>query len=406
MAEKWVCSDWELHPEKYPTIHVFDKGNEEEEGFCPEDPAFHGVLMLKQWPPPGGNTPAVTITYPSKTDSFVKGSTINILAEASVKEGEIARVEFFIDDDKIGEDSTSPFTYNYAITKEEDFVIKVMAWTDVGLSDTAEINVSVTSGGVDPEIGLCIMMMDASASMLDIAYEGISPLTKLRLVATSAAAGIFDLQRMHNNPHAFVAGYKFDDRYELMFMDTVANLINRYDRDVRKFAAYIYEELFKMQQGTDINQALAVAHSFVDKFMKKQLPKFPLPRYTPMIQRILKYNSNQSVAIPNVRVLIYTDGMQFDTRGSKILHDNPFTKDLIPGVNHDIVIGAFFGKENDDGCKELKGLVSKCPIHDVEQFFLFDSPDKIGNLKYLFRMASGASGFCPKCLDKELKMEV
>ena len=123
-----------------------------------------------------------------------------------------------------------------------------------------------------------------------------------------------------------------------------------------------------------------------------------------MIQRILKYKSTQAVSIPNVRVLIYTDGMQYDANGSKILHDNPFTRYPIEGVNHDIVIGAFFGKENDDGCKELKGLLSRCPIHDVEQFFLFDRPEKIGNLKYLFRMASGASGFCPRCLEKELNI--
>jgi hypothetical protein len=103
-----------------------------------------------------------------------------------------------------------------------------------------------------------------------------------------------------------------------------------------------------------------------------------------------------------VRVLIYTDGMQFDAGGNRILRPNPFTQYPLHGLNHDIVIGAFFGQEDDDGCKELQSLLSRCPIHDEPQFFLFDKPAKIGNLKYLFRMASGASGFCPKCLEKEL----
>jgi hypothetical protein len=94
--------------------------------------------------------------------------------------------------------------------------------------------------------------------------------------------------------------------------------------------------------------------------------------------------------------------MQFDASGGRILRPNPFMQHPFEGLNHDIVIGAFFGEEEDEGCKELQGLLSRCPIHDELQFFLFDKPARIGNLKYLFRMASGASGFCPKCLEKEL----
>jgi hypothetical protein len=75
----------------------------------------------------------------------------------------------------------------------------------------------------------------------------------------------------------------------------------------------------------------------------------------------------------------------------------------VPLLNHDILIGAYFGQESDQGCAELKTLLSNCPIHNSPQFFLFDKPSNIGNLKYLFRMASGASGFCPKCLEKQLK---
>lgn len=250
------------------------------------------------------------------------------------------------------------------------------------------------------EVGLSVILMDASSSMADTAFEG-SPLSRMRLISNSAASGIFDLARMKNNPNAYVAGFKFDDRVEMMFLDTVANLINRY-KDITSFASYLYSELYKMQQGTDINKALQQAHMFVDNFLRKKLPGLPFENYNPMLQRILKYNSVDSVSIPNVRVLIYTDGMQYDANGNRTLQKNPFTEKPLEGLNHDIVIGAFFGKETDEGCTALKGLLSKCPIHDTPQFFLFDNPAQIGNLKYLFRMASGASGFCPKCLEKQL----
>ena len=251
----------------------------------------------------------------------------------------------------------------------------------------------------DQEVGLCIIMMDASSSMTEIAFKDI-PLTRMTLAANCAASGIFDLERMQNNPNAYVACFKFDDRVKLMFVDTVSNIIGRHKK-IETFAAYLYKELFEFQQGTDINKALEQAHSFVSQFLSKKLAGFPVTRYTPMLQRILKFNSNESVSIPNVRVLLYTDGMQYVDKGSKILNPNPFKQKLIDELNHDVLIGAYFGSETDKGCKDLRKLVSNCPKHNVPQFFLFDDPSNIGDLKYLFRMASGASGFCPRCLEEQ-----
>jgi hypothetical protein len=267
--------------------------------------------------------------------------------------------------------------------------------------DSDNVDMNRRSATDAPEVGLCVILMDASSSMTDPAFNG-SPLTRMSLVANSAASGIFDLQRMQNNPNAYVAAFKFDDRVELMFMDTVANIIKKYNGEIRLFAAYIYDELSKMQQGTDINKALNQAYDFVSKFLNKQLPDFISKDYVPMRQRILKYNL-ESVSIANVRVLIYTDGMQYDAHGNRALNPNPFKTHLLPDVNHDVVVGAFFGQADDEGSSQLQTLLSRCPIHDELQFFLFDKPAQIGSLKYLFRMASGASGFCPKCLQKQMQ---
>lgn len=256
----------------------------------------------------------------------------------------------------------------------------------------------------DQEVGLCVIMMDASDSMTDIAFEGI-PLTRLTLVANSAASGIFDLERLQNNSNAFVACFKFDDRVELMFVDTIANVIKKH-QNITAFSQYLYKELIEMQQtphGTDINKALQQAYSFISQFLSKQLHGFPVKNYTPMVQRIFKYDSVDSVSVPNVRVLLYTDGRQYVVNGSMVLNPNPFKQNVLSGLNHDILIAAYFGAESDPGCRELRNIVSSCPIHNIPQFFLFNDPAHIGNLKYLFRMASGASGFCPACLEKQLR---
>lgn len=388
---KWVCQT--------DKSHIFDEPTDD--FFCPEEHTDGdiGILLYQEV---GGQKLGieVKITSPASLQRFEEGSAITISVDAYVDNGSISKIEFLDNERRIGEVSSSPYSYTHQVTVEGPHSLTVKAWDDQGRSKISEaINIIITKP-VTPEVGLCVILMDASSSMTDPAFPG-SPLTRMRLVATSAANGIFDLQRMQNNPYAYVALYKFDDRVELMLMETVDKIINRFDKNEKRFATYLYDELYKMQQGTDINQALMQAHSFVDKFLRKQLPNFPLRRYRPMMQRILKFGSSDSVAIPNIRVLIYTDGRQF-AHGAKALHPNPFREFPLEGLNHDIVIGAFFGSEDDEGCEELKSLLSRCPIHDELQFFLFDDPSRISSLKYLFRMASGASGFCPKDLEKGL----
>lgn len=252
------------------------------------------------------------------------------------------------------------------------------------------------------EVGLCVILMDASASMTDPVFEEDTE-TKIALVARSAAEGIFDLERLHNNQNAVIAAFKFDDRVEKMFVKSVGALIKDYDKDVNRFSDYLYEQLFKMQRGTDINKALRVAHEYVGNFLQNRLNDFPVKNYTSMQQRILRAQTAESVSIPNVRVLIYTDGRQFVENGEKQLKANPFIQSPLPGLNHDVVIGAFLGKLKDDGCNELKSVLSECPRHDAAQFFLLDTHEKTRHMKHLFRMASGASGFCPMCLSQQLR---
>jgi hypothetical protein len=255
-----------------------------------------------------------------------------------------------------------------------------------------------TTGAGKTEAGLCVMMMDASASMEKPAFKG-SPITKMRLISDSAAMGIFDLKGIRN-PNAVIAAFMFDDRVKPIFMDTIMNLVANY-RDVKTFSDFIYQNLQKMKQGTDINLALRTAHNFVRDFINGKLSDFPVKNYKPLPQYMLTHD-DKPITVPNIRVLIYTDGQQFDKQDNRILKPNPFQTEPLPGLDYDIVIGAFFGKPENEGYDELKSILSKCPKDNVLQFFSFDKPANAGDMRYLFRMASGASGFCPECLNKQL----
>ena len=392
--KKWVCKLYPNDPE-----HMFDDPSDD--GFCPCDPPYHARLEYKLV----DINPAsikVRLLSPQDGSVFPEKDSIRITAEASVEKGSIGKVEFLVNGRKVGESTTAPYSFSWSDVRVGSYDITAVAWDRQGASKaapTAKINVK--SGSVR-EVGLCVLLMDASSSMMDPISDQ-NPKTKMQQVAESAASGIFDLQRLHNNQDAWVTAFKFDDRVVKIFEESVGGLISRFDRDVNKFSAYLYDELSIMLQGTDINAALKKAYDYIDGFLQKKLD-FPVKNYMPMYQSILRGDSASSVSIPNVRVMMYTDGRQYDANGDKHLKQNPFAQHPPKDLNHDVLIGAFFGRAADEGCPELQGLLSNCPIHDdTKQFFLFDTSKKIDLMKHLFRMASGASGFCPLCLGKELR---
>jgi hypothetical protein len=272
-----------------------------------------------------------------------------------------------------------------------DFFCVDCGYDGLLIDDGIEANIPTEKQGTHREVGLCVLLMDASGSMDTPAFQG-NPITKLKLIAINAAKGVFSLQSMSKIDDAYICAIKFDDKVEQMFFKTVKDLIDEFGGDENKFADYLYSELLKMQGTTDINGALRAAYSFVDKFINKSIPNFQ--DYTPLHQLNWTYTKEQK-HIPNVRVLIYSDGQQYVNGVTEPL-ENPFSE-----MDVDILMGAFFGKDTDSGCNELRSILSKCPLHGTEQFFLIDNPSKIAALRKLFRMASGASGFCPLCIPKE-----
>lgn len=252
------------------------------------------------------------------------------------------------------------------------------------------------------DAGLCILLMDASGSMHDPAFPG-SPLSKLRLIAVSAALGIFGkndpdpsksvagLQQLGKADSAYICALKFDHRVEQMFFCSVKDLLAKYANH-EEFANYLYNELNEMRGTTDINGALKAADSFAQAFRNNSIPG--LTNYSVM-EHIVYTRAGETKNVPNIRVLMYTDGIQYTGDHTEPLY-NPFGS-----WDTDVLMGAFFGQPDEEGCSELRSVLSKCPSHGFEQFFLLDHPSKTAQIRKLFRMASGASGFCPLCLPKE-----
>jgi hypothetical protein len=101
-------------------------------------------------------------------------------------------------------------------------------------------------------------------------------------------------------------------------------------------------------------------------------------------------------SVPNVRILLYSDGQHNPETEDPLV--NPF-EDLYPSP----LMTAFLGDESKDtesrqGADQLMALANRCITHQMAGYFLINNPSKDAVLRNLFRMASGASGFCPQCL--------
>ena len=299
--------------------------------------------------------------------------------------------------------------------RPDDFVCKLHNCPGNGLTgliieveeqtEITENNPTKPRGGITPpplpiqkEVGLCVLLMDASGSMFyDPAFKGQKfPssfgnefLNKAEMVSKCAANAIFQLKDITLKEHqeAYIMVIKFDHKQSLMFHKPIKNLIQEFG-EPNNFAKYIYDELSEMKGGTNINGALDMAYSFISKFKEGNIPG--IGDFEPMYDSIHLPNKGGDYEIPNIRAMIYTDGEQLPDYGAL---RNPFK-----AHDPDLLLGAFIGDKSEMGCYELRNIVSRCPIHNQDQFFIIDSPQSQSTLRRLFRMASDASGFCPSCI--------
>lgn len=271
------------------------------------------------------------------------------------------------------------------------FCVEVNSSSDNGTS--RDLNVA------QQECGLCVLLMDASGSMFyDPAFKDVTLpsqygeefCNKAELVSKTAAQAIFELRSMTKKENAYICAIRFDHDQAVMFHDTVENILATH-QNAANLAKYFYQELGKMKGATNINAALEMGYNYINQFKKGQLEG--MDNYVPIyhaqyIEKLKDYKD-----IPNVRIMIYTDGEQLAQYGAIT---NPFAKDEI-----DLVLGAYVGDKTDKGCQDLKEVMGLCPVHQQKQFTLLDEPNKIASLKGFFRMASGTSGFCQQCLNND-----
>lgn len=256
----------------------------------------------------------------------------------------------------------------------------------------------------DGALGLCVLLMDASGSMFEPNAFPDSPENRAQVVAKAAAKGIMSLRGRTKSENAYLAIYKFDHRVRPVFIKSIAEIGEEFGTE-KRLEEFLYSEMEGMGGESDLNAALQSAYELVSEFLNKEVSIFRNARagkgYPIIMRPVTNQNTMDQVEVPNVRVFIYTDGIQYvEEREDEIV--NPFLDGGgLPNCPVDILLGAYIGTSSNEDCEKFKAILSDCPEHDERQFFLVETPDDALELAGIFRMASGNSGFCPACVKKE-----
>ena len=110
--------------------------------------------------------PVVSITSPENHATFSAGSTVTIEATASDSDGTVSKVEFFQGTTKLGEDLTSPYSYDWINVAAEGYSLTARATDDEGLvSVSSAINITISDGEEFTKLGLFAPDAELSGNM-------------------------------------------------------------------------------------------------------------------------------------------------------------------------------------------------------------------------------------------------
>jgi hypothetical protein len=100
---------------------------------------------------PDPAVPIINVTSPSNNVSFSAPADISITADAKDPDGTVVKVEFFQGSTKLGESTTSPFTYSWKSVAKGSYSITAKATDNTGLTSTSDpVTVNVTDESVAP----------------------------------------------------------------------------------------------------------------------------------------------------------------------------------------------------------------------------------------------------------------
>jgi hypothetical protein len=133
---------------------------------CGANNALNSLVFVEITPvgEPSNHAPTVTLTSPAPGSAFEPDASIQLAATASDDDGDIARVEFYANGEKLGEDAGAPFEYLWRPVDAGDYDLSAIAIDDNGATGSSAVTqVSVTNPA--GSMAIAINFQPASAAV-------------------------------------------------------------------------------------------------------------------------------------------------------------------------------------------------------------------------------------------------
>jgi len=166
-----------------------------------------------------GTAPTATLDAPTVGSTYVTPATINLAATASDTDGTVARVEFYADGVKVGEDETAPYEFTWSGAQPATYTLSAVAVDNSGLASVSNgISVTVNPGDIPPTVSLtapannALYAAPANVSLAADANDTEAPVVKVEFFSGSTLLGedtaapfTFDLTNLGAGRYSFTA---------------------------------------------------------------------------------------------------------------------------------------------------------------------------------------------------------
>ncbi|MDJ1502603.1 Ig-like domain-containing protein, partial [Xanthocytophaga agilis] len=112
---------------------------------------------------PANQLPSVTLTSPVANSSYPTGSSINLTATATDSDGSIAKVEFYVGSMKVGEKTSSPYSFSWNAATAGIYTITTKAIDNAGgIATSSPVSVTITAPNQAPTIAITSPVMSST----------------------------------------------------------------------------------------------------------------------------------------------------------------------------------------------------------------------------------------------------
>ncbi|HTG18091.1 MAG TPA: Ig-like domain-containing protein, partial [Blastocatellia bacterium] len=153
--------------------------------------------------------PAVSITAPANNTSFLSPAAVTINATASDSDGSVSKVEFFQGSTKLGETTTSPFSYAWTNVGVGSYVLTAKATDNLGAVTTStavNITVNLPTGVISGKVTRTDGTTEIAGATVKVYQE-----TAVKGIAATNATGDYTVGALNTGTYsvqASAAGYE------------------------------------------------------------------------------------------------------------------------------------------------------------------------------------------------------